>query len=241
MPSILITRPRATAKVLAQELEQLGYQAVIEPLLEIKPLSSSRPAGAFDDVMITSANALAALDQRREEITDLFTLPCFCVGTRTAGKASSFGFQQVQNMDGDGAELARFVAKSLVKKSKILHIAGSDIDNKAQQELEKQGHQTSVWPVYEAVPVKSLTAAAAGKIKAKQIDAILVFSPRTAETLAKLLKQHALEACCPQLAAICLSPAVAAALKPFSWRRLAAASAPAEQDVIALLQEVCPP
>lgn len=241
MPSVLITRPRATAEPLAKELERFGYRAVVEPLLEITPLSTPRPQGnGYDAVMITSGNALPALEARSNEIADLFNLPCFCVGPRTAEKAAAFGFRQLQTTENDGIELARLAASALGKNSLVLHIAGRDVDSKAQQELEQQGHRVTVWPVYEATPVTAFTAKTQTLLKQQQLDAIMVYSPRTAVTLSGLLKQDALEACCPQLAAICLSDAVAAVLKPFPWRRLAAAPAPAERAIIACLQETCP-
>src|ERR1700720_2970342 len=116
MPSILITRPRATAEPLARELEHLGYTAVIEPLLNIVPLTTPRPPGPpFDTIIITSGNVLPALEKRRSEIADLFNTPCFCVGPRTAEKASAFGFRNVQSAESDGAELARFAAAKLGK------------------------------------------------------------------------------------------------------------------------------
>jgi uroporphyrinogen-III synthase len=242
MPSVLITRPRETAEPLAAELERLGYRAVIEPLLSIKPLVALRPPGGLPDaVIITSGSALQALADRREQITDLLNLPCFCVGPRTAEKATAFGFQRVQNAEGGGAELARLTGPMLGKKHAIVfHLAGNDTDRKAQQELEKQGHRVVVWPVYEAIPVTVFTAEARELLERGQLAAVVVFSPRTAEVLAKLLADAALEACCASVAAICLSDAIAGVLKFLKWRQIAAASVPSEKAVIACLQEICP-
>src|ERR1700733_2536213 len=98
MLSVLITRPREVAEPLATELECLGYRAVIGPLLAIEPLVAPRPRGDLPNaIIITSGSVLSALEGRREQIADLLNLPCFCVGPRTAEKASAFGFQRVQN------------------------------------------------------------------------------------------------------------------------------------------------
>ena len=242
MPSILITRPCIVAEPLALELERLGYRTVIEPLLSIEPLVMPRPPGGFPQaIIITSGSALSALAGRREQIADLLDLPCFCVGPRTAEKASAFGFRHVQNAEGDGAELARLASFMLGKKrATILHLAGNDTDRKAQQELEKQGHRVVVWPVYEAIPVTVFTVKARELLERGQLDAVVVYSSRTAEVLAKLLADAALEACCKGLDAICLSAAIADVLKPLSWRQIAVASAPSEKAIIARLQEICP-
>jgi uroporphyrinogen-III synthase len=225
MTSILITRPRIIAEPLALELERLGYQTIIEPLLSIEPLVVPRPRGDFPKaIIVTSGSALSALADRREQIADLLNLPCFCVGPRTAEKASAFGFRHVQNAEGDGAELARLTSLMLGKKrTTVFHLAGNDTDRKAQQELEKQGHRVVVWPLYEAIPVTVFTAEARELLERGQ-----------------LLADAALEACCERLDAICLSAAIADVLKPLSWRQVAVASVPSENAVIARLQEICP-
>jgi uroporphyrinogen-III synthase len=226
---------------LALELERLGYPSVIEPLLSIVPLAVPRPHKSFDAVILTSGSALSSLEKRRGEIPDLFALPCFCVGPRTAEKARQYGFRHTQAAESDGAELARLAGSTLTgKKASILHIAGRNLDGKAQQGLEKLGHSVTVWPVYEAVPIAALTVTTRGLLEQRQIDAIVIFSPRTAEALVERLASHALEACCPRLAAICLSEAVADVLRCLSWRQLATASVPSEKAVLTRLQEICP-
>jgi uroporphyrinogen-III synthase len=222
-------------------LERLGYQTALEPLLSIVPLAMPRPDRLFDAVIVTSSSALSSLESRQQEMVSFFGLPCFCVGPRTADKARQFGFRNVQNAQGDGAELARFAGQVLGnQKASILHIAGRDADSNARLQLEKQGYRVQAWTVYETVPVEAFTVATRVLFEKRQLDAVMVFSPRTAETLAKLLANHALEACCESLDAICLSDAIANALKPLSWRQIAVASAPSENAAITRLQEICP-
>ena len=59
---ILITRPRADAAVLAQQLEARGHRVMVEPLLTIVPLPDSVPAlDGVQAILLTSANAVPAL------------------------------------------------------------------------------------------------------------------------------------------------------------------------------------
>jgi len=242
MPSVLITRPLATAETMAAALQNLGYETAIEPLLSIKPTHVRQPkTGAIDAVMITSGSALATLENRPEEMEELFDIPCFCVGLRTAEKARVFGFRKVQHAASDGAELARLVGRAHVaRKNSILHIAGRDVNRETHREIERLGHNLVHWPVYEAVPVEAFTAATRQAFKNRTFDALTFYSPRTAQVFVALIKQAALETCCAGLAAICLSPAVADVLKALNWRFLAAASQPTEEALIARLQEICP-
>ena len=66
------------------------------------------------------------------------------------------------------------------------------------------------------------------------------FSVRTAETLAALLRQNGLEACCASLIAIGISEAVTDAVKPLPWRKDQAAAAPNERAMIERLQALIP-
>ena len=242
MPSILITRPAAMAEALAATLEDIGYEAVCEPLLSISPLHAPQPeAGAIDAIAITSSNALLALKERQSSIAELLNAPCFCVGARTAESARKFGFCNVQSADSDGAGLAKLINRELGQKNaSILHVAGRDVSSGLRKELEKQEYRIIDWPVYEAIPVSALTPATRNLLMMRKLNAVVVFSPRTARVLQELIVKHALEACCASVSAICLSEAVADGLRSLKWRRLIAAPQPSEEAVIACLKKACP-
>jgi uroporphyrinogen-III synthase len=239
MPTVLITRPETPALALASLLQARGYETAIEPLLTIVSTNIPRPQDKTDLVMITSGNACGALEQHLGLIDDLFAQPCYCVGPRTAEKVRALGFQNVISTTSDGAELAHFILRQ-EKPSSVLHICGQAIESKAATELQKEGWRLIGWPVYAATPVTHLSAMVKTQFENKKLNAVLVFSPRMAQTLKRLLHEAALEACCKSLAAICLSDAVAAELEPLPWRRLIAASAPTEDAVIACLEDLYP-
>ncbi|HUY68402.1 MAG TPA: uroporphyrinogen-III synthase [Alphaproteobacteria bacterium] len=238
MPSILITRPTEAAETLAAELQNLGYETVIEPLLAIKPLATPRPAITPQAIMITSGNALGALEKRRQEIGDLLALPCFCVGARTAEKARAFGFRKIAGAASDGDGLARRIGRAA--GDSMLHIRGADADGKAAALLEAAGWRVADWPVYAAHPAAVFTPGTHALLAGGKFDAVTVFSPRTARVLADLIEAATLGACCARLAAICLSEAVTTPLQPLPWRHLMAAAAPTEDAVIDCLQKSCP-
>lgn len=242
MPSVLITRPQTAAEFLAQQLQDRGYEGVIEPMLHIQSTDMPQPDIAdIQALMITSANALTALDIGSYEVEGLLNIPCFCVGPRTAEKANLFGFRKTYNSSSDGEALAQLISQSLPNKKKaILHVAGRDTDSKAHDALQSLGFTVARWPIYQAVVATELNPYTIKRLREQRLDAVTVFSVRTAETLKALLLKHGLEACCQRLIAIGLSNAVRDVLAPLTWRDLVAAPQPTEESVLDCLTEILP-
>jgi uroporphyrinogen-III synthase len=241
MTAVLITRPVVAAVHLAEKLHKLGYAPLVEPLLTIVPSGEPRPAAkSLRAVIITSRNALAALVLRRKEIADLLTLPCYCVGPRTAEAARVFGFQHVKFSHGDGVDLARLVQKEAKAKALLLHVAGEETSLAMTGLLKEAGFRVSAWSVYKAQAAGALSLALQQKLVERKVDSVLFFSPRTASHFVRLIQQHELEACCADLSAIGLSPAVIAALEPLTWRHALAVTVPTEDAMVACLQRTCP-
>jgi uroporphyrinogen-III synthase len=62
---VVVTRPRAQAEELARELERLGHEVVLCPLIEIEPLSNEPiDVSGYDWVVVTSANGARELRRR---------------------------------------------------------------------------------------------------------------------------------------------------------------------------------
>ena len=61
----LVTRPRAQAQALVDELEAHGFEAVVEPLIAVEPLSDDPiDASGYEWVVVTSANGARELARR---------------------------------------------------------------------------------------------------------------------------------------------------------------------------------
>lgn len=242
MPCVLLTRPQKDSEELARHLKTRGYETVIEPMLVIKPVVAVPPDFRnLQAVMVTSRNALDVLNRTMCVNAGIFDLECFCVGSRTAAAAKAFGFQKVNNADGDGLALAgRMAAKLDPGKGDILHIAGHDTDSRGGRELENSGFGVRAWEVYIAEAAKAFSAPAVQSLRDARLDAVLVFSVRTAETLRALLQKSQTEACCQSITAIGISDAVLSVLEGLPWRGLAAAPRPTEEAVLQRLQELIP-
>ena len=132
---VLLTRPRAAAERLAQDLAARGHEVLIEPLLTIEPLPGPLPdLAGVQALVITSAHAVPALagtDPR---------LPVFVVGSATAAAARAAGRRDVRVGEGDARALARLIARQLrPADGALLHLSGSEVRPELGQDLAAAG------------------------------------------------------------------------------------------------------
>jgi uroporphyrinogen-III synthase len=236
---VLITRPRAEAEALAAILKARGIESTIESLLEIEP--AVMPALSLDGVaalLFTSANgarAFAALESGRH-------FPVYAVGERTAETAREAGFPSVESARGDVGELASLVRRKLdPKNGALLHAAGAAVKGDLAAMLAPDGFEVRCLVLYEAVPKKALSSAAVAALLDGSLDAVLLFSNRSAETFISLVRGAGVEEACARLIAFCLSPAVAEAASAITWREVRTASRPEQAALLELLAPAARP
>ena len=230
---VLITRPRPEAEGLARRLEQAGVGCVIEPLLAIRP----RPGACLSlegvqAVLVTSANgarALAGAARRRD-------VPVYAVGEASAKAARAHGFAAVSSAAGDVEALRRKVVAELdPARGRLVHVAASRRAGDLAGGLEAAGFTLDHAVLYDAVPAPSLGSTTRQALATDALDAVLFFSPRTAEAFVSLVGACGLAAACERLEALCLSPAVAKTLAGLAWRRVRTASRPDQDALLELM------
>jgi len=237
---VLVSRPREDAEALAVTLAARGIDAAIEPLLTIRPKHDAKVllerglAGA-QALLFTSANgarAFAGASAQRG-------LPVFAVGESTARAAKAAGFAQVENAQGNVADLARLAASRLnPAKGALVHPAASDVAGDLAGDLARYGFEVRRAVIYEAVPVTSLSADTQSLIKRGGLDAALFFSPRTARSFVRLAVEAGLAASLGRVAAVSLSADVAEGLREIGWRGIAVAGTPTEAALLAALDRI---
>lgn len=237
---LLITRPRVSAEALATRLEREGFSCSLEPLLTLTP--TREPPPDFDGVsavILTSAEAarqMAAWPDK-PRLSGLLSLPCYVVGARTAAAARDCGFSRLHSADGNGVDLARLIATlRRPEDGALLHVRGEVSSGEPGATLTRRTYQVRTWTIYRAEPVAALTAEAQDLARAGLLDAVLLFSPRTAAIFAQLVRRHQLAPCCSSLDAICLSQAVAEAARDLPWRQVTVVARPEEESLIAGLK-----
>ena len=219
---VLITRPREQALELARQLAERGDTALIEPLLTIERVPGVTPQlEGVQALVMTSANAAPALSAPAKQ------LPLFAVGDATARAARRAGCSAVVSAAGSGADLARLVAQRCrPERGAILYLSGEDVRPGLAEELAAAGFALRRQVVYRAVAARALSPAAVEALRRRQVEAVLLFSPRTAQTFVELIVRHGLRDHLAATAAICLSAAVAQPCRELIWRAIHLAAGP---------------
>ena len=152
---VLVFRPLEDAERSAQSLRERGKDPVVAPLFQVLPTGEKPPKGPFDALVLTSANAVPALEGLPKSWRGV--LPAFCVGTRTADAAGKLGFT-AHSARGGRAELLALILEQLPKGQKLLLVAGRDRHEDLPQQLGDAGHEVTIWTAYEAKAVDALPA-----------------------------------------------------------------------------------
>jgi uroporphyrinogen-III synthase len=245
----MVTRPIDEAVATAARLEAAGHEAVIEPLLRITPTGAPLPGGRFEGVIVTSANAVAALGRSagpsssvlEPNILDLailglaiLDLPMLAVGRRTAAAARGAGFHDVTFAGRDVEALVATVGAGWASPRRILYLAGTDRSADLRARLSPLGHEVVVAEVYSADKAQRFSAAGIAALASRSIGAVLHFSARTAEAFVTCSRGIVLLEG-EGIVHLCLSGRVADILRSAGAARVLVPERPEEDALIALI------
>ena len=230
---IAITRPLEDAAPLKDKLEKLGHGVVVAPLLTIVPRPQVMiPDRPWQAIAVTSANGIRAL-RDAEHLKSIRTLT---VGPQSLKAARAAGFGKAEAHGGDVEGLFRHMRETLdPAHGPILYLTGAETAGDLAALLESSGFDCQRVVLYDAVPASSL-GQAGETLQAGEIDAVLLYSPRTARIWQSLIRAQDLvkEAAVPHY--LCLSRNVAAVL-PEIWKRHVSAT-PDEAAILELLEQM---
>lgn len=235
---VLVTRPRPEAERTAGALRTMGHEAVVAPVLRIEVIQPSFGAGPFAGIVITSGNAVRALNDhpRKQEV---IKLPLFAVGARSAAAAREIGFAEVISADGDMGDLAALLTKRFGgKDANLLYVAGEDRAGDLAAALASAGIHMEMIVVYRAVPDEKFPAALGSALAAGPLDAVLHYSRRSAEAFLTGAGNAGLTSAVLTLPHFCLSEDVAAPLASAGARNTMIAPHPDEASLLGLLRPV---
>ena len=220
---VWITRAQPGADATAERVRALGHEAVVAPLLAVRPLSDVEiDLTGVAALAFTSANGVRAFAYACAERD----LRVFAVGAATASAAHAAGFRSVLSAGGDVAALAEGIVGRRGKlKGIVLHPSAAEPAGDLAAVLEKQGVEARQLIVYETEPVP-VQGEDAGELVG--CDIALLYSPRAALVVARILRAHP----APQMRVLGLSKAV---MRPLSRTSLAEKAYPAFPLEAALL------
>jgi len=230
---IAITRPREDGERTAALLRARGHHVLEAPLLRVEPIPVALRAN-WGAVVITSAHAVAAIASH-PVLGELIRLPLFAVGRRSADAARGVGFTQVTAAGGDLRDLVRtIVAARPDAQAPLLYLAGEDRSGDLVGELAVHGIAVELAVVYRAV-VKPFAPALTEALRMGEIDAVLHYSRRSAESFLAGAAQAGIAGAALAIRHFCLSAQVAAPLVAAGVGRVAIADRPDEAALIELL------
>ncbi|MCQ8879609.1 uroporphyrinogen-III synthase [Pseudoalteromonas shioyasakiensis] len=157
MPHILITRPQGKGAELAQQLEQLGYQATLFPVLEINYLEPSSeqltPLLNADKIIFISQDAVNALLALKPEINTKAQF--YAVGEQTAEAVwQAFGVRAAVPKQHDSEGLLALKSLQQVEGQNIVLVKGKDGRPTIAQQLKQRQAFLNSLVVYQRGPVK---------------------------------------------------------------------------------------
>ncbi len=193
----------------------MGLHPVIVPLFEVAPLDwTPPPAGGFDAIAMTSANAARhggrALARYRH-------LPLLAVGEATARAARDAGFADIRLGSGTADDLG-----DLVAGQRVLHLRG-------HESVGLPGTRITSIAVY-AAPQRTLTDRERAEL---DCPFALIHSPRAGRALAAVVSSPA------KTSIIAISADAAAAVASRDWRAMHIAATPREGAMLEVLAALC--
>lgn len=236
---VLVTRPEPEGTKLKGQIEAIGHEAVVEPLMEAELLPE-----AIDDldgvaaIIATSRNALRALSQS-PYLHDAVAIPLFVVGQGTAEVARDLGFERIaigpSSVNGFAAAIAGTLDPA---DGLIVHLAGDVLAGDLAGELQELGFRVLQPVVYRMKAAETLSEGAREAIGEGAIDGVVLMSPRTARIYAGLIKRHGLADAAAEMVHICLSDAVARGLAPLDDVPIEVAEKPTLNAILELTEQI---
>lgn len=224
---VLLTRAAEDARASAARLKRRGHSVVLSPVLEVRALDARAPEGDFDATMATSAHAFLGGAHRG------FThLPMYVVGARTAQAARAAGFDVVL-VEEDAARLSARLAN--IRARRFVYFVGRSRKPLLEDALPRAGHDLTVVETYAAEPARALSEAGRAALKNGGLDAVLHYSPRSAEIFASLATREGLADAARRLRHVAISQDGAAPLRARGFEAIVA-SAPNEDAMFCALE-----
>lgn len=226
---ILITRPAEQAREFARVLESMGYRTLVDPLLTIKPLpfTLKNPANDYKALILSSTHAVSPAAHTGVQ----FDIPLYVVGETTKEAAWAAGFTNIVS-----APDAATLCETMQDNGPTLYLRGKDI----AFPLSKNLHLCDETIVYEAIPASSFSKDCLQAFAANEIEAVTLFSARTAEIFCKLYVQANQKILPTDIKVLCFGNSVLECVRPVEFKQTYGSAEPTRESMISLIRTHCP-
>ena len=229
--TLLLTRPEAQSRDFAKALDAAlpgRFDCVIAPLLRIAPAPGELDLDGAQGILFTSANGVAQFAARSADRA----LPAWCVGAMTAEAASRAGFS-ARSADGDVRALAELVADRCdPARGPLVHVRGRHAAGDLAGALAARGLTVRAAEIYDQTPCP-IAPDAAARLEEGAIDAVAIFSPRSAAAFSAEARERAWDL--SPVTTVSISAAADAALRGSQPGARTVARRPDREGMIAAL------
>lgn len=222
---VLITRDEDGAKPYADFVRELGAEAVLFPLFDIRQTEHAVPdLTIMQGLVFTSAHAVHAFCRQVQGRH----WPVYCVGPQTQAAAHQYGFEQIMPVPGTAGELAH----SLKGKARgtLFYGRGKDIAFPLRETLAEANIPMVESILYEAVPRDAAP-------DFQPVDLALFFSDRAAQAFAGILHEKAAEMVIKRTKALSLGGGMVESLSILPWQSIEVAQSPDRAGMMALIEK----
>lgn len=235
---VLVTRPEPEASLSAERLVRLGHQPIVDPVLVAEPTGIALPDPTeIAAIALTSRAAVRAL-AAAPAIARLRGKPVFTVGDATAEAARAEGFTAVRSAHGTWSDLADLLVGNIdpTRPGRVLYATAPERSGDLEGVLSAAGLAVELREVYRMVPSAGLAPATVDAASRGAIDAVLLFSRRTAEVFVSHLTDTANSADWLAIPVHAISASVAARATGAGFRSVRVASEPTAESLFATLR-----
>lgn len=233
MKRALLLRAQEDAARTEEKLRAAGFAPVVSPVLQIVATGAKIPAGDYDAVLASSAKGVALAQD-----ADAFKAsPFHAVGAKTAEAARASGWRPDIVAGAAESILPLLLARYAAAPARFLYLAGRDRQPALEAGLRAAGHDVVTVEVYEARAATALAPEAIAAIAAKEIDAALHYSRRSAEIFLALAHATGLSRRLPAIAHVALSEDVASPLR-YAGLQARVALTPDEAGLLTALRAI---
>lgn len=228
---VIVTRGEPGASETAARIKEMGLTPLVSPAIELidAPDVEIPDIRGVSGLIFTSANGVRFFAQRNHNRR----LRAWCVGPATADAARLAGFQQVQESEGDAADLAQFILQSTERTAApLLHVANAAAKGNLKANLEAAGQPVVFCPLYKAETASSLERRVVKLLDEKQSALLLVHSEKGARAFLQLAANWSLS----RLTGIAISPTVGEVLTQAGLNKTHIAKAPNETELLNAMQ-----
>ena len=226
--TILITRPEDQAQNLKSDLEQLGFEVLLSPMLKIEFLDFSLPNLAdYDGYIFTSVNAVRAVSGAFSEKDK----PVYCVGAKTYDALCEDGWVCVRKVSGNIETLENDMFGVV---GHYLHLSGVDV----VRPLNVEGVVVDVLPVYKAHKRTSFSSDIAEKLTQQRVDVVMFYSARTGQAFAEAVEATGCTSALEATKALCLSDLVVHSIEHLPWQYVHVAKEPDGDAMVSALKVI---